>query len=118
MPSNYDTQVLAAQKSLDVAKQSASKALGELDAVTARIFREMDRFKSSVDEELRRLYVSHARVQVDYSTQLDGEWKKLLLLNGSNGGSGGSGSGSKDSLRRSTSGGASSASKEAEMLMI
>ena len=32
----------------------------------------------SLDKELRSVYTKHARVQVDYSRQLDGEWGKLL----------------------------------------
>ena len=107
----YDEKIATAQKSLESAKQSANKALGELDAVTARVFREMDRFKANADEELRKLYVSHARVQVDYSKQLEGEWKKLLPNNGNGS--------AAEQLRRSASGGSGgSGSDKAEMLMI
>jgi hypothetical protein len=31
-----------------------------------------------LDEELRGVYARHARVQIDYSKQLDGEYGKLL----------------------------------------
>lgn len=86
---SYDVQIVAAQKLLDAAKQSSDKALGELDEVTQRVIREMERFKKDVDQQLRKLYVSHASVQVDYSRQLDSEWNKLLP-NGSGGRSGGS----------------------------
>ena len=49
------------------AKLSVDKALRELEAVTQRVYRKMDRFKEDVDTELRNLYAAHARVQVNYS---------------------------------------------------
>ena len=107
-----DTKIVEAQKAVDVAKQSANKALSDLDAVTQRVFREMDRFKQGVDLELRKLYVSHARVQVDYSQQLENEWKKLLPQNGSSPRSSVSGRVSPSTSL------ASASSKEAEMMMI
>jgi hypothetical protein len=66
-----------AQKLVDLARQSAGKALVELESVTQRVFREMDRFKRTVDTELRILYANFARVEVENSGQLDAEWKKL-----------------------------------------
>jgi len=102
-PGASDGKIADAQKLLDTAKQSANKALGELDTVTQRVFREMDRFKRNVDEELRKLYVSHAKVQVDYSQQLDAEWKKLTGGVGGSGGSVGS-NGGTTSARSSISG--------------
>jgi len=108
-PGTGDAKVAEAQKLLDTAKQSANKALMELDSVTQRVFREMDRFKLGVDEELRKLYVSHARVQVDYSRQLDAEWGKLLPNNG------GGVNGARTASSRSVS---PAGSKEAETLMI
>jgi hypothetical protein len=109
--SNYDSQISSAQKLLDQAKPSATKALAELDAVTSRVFREMDRFKSDADMELRKLYVAHARVQVDYSMQLDTEWRKMLPEGEQKNGGGVS----KAALRRA---GSSGSGKEAESLMI
>jgi hypothetical protein len=38
----------------------------------------MNRFKRTVDTELRILYANFARVEVENSLQLDVEWKKLL----------------------------------------
>jgi chromosome segregation ATPase len=73
-----DVKIAEAQKSLESARSASKSALDELIQVTERIFREMDRFKANLDEELRALYVRHARVQVDYSRQLDGEYGKLL----------------------------------------
>lgn len=107
-PGAGDAKIAEAQKLLDTAKQSANKALVELDAVTQRVFREMDRFKRGVDEKLRMLYVSHARCQVDYSQQLDAEWGKLLPNNG-----GGSVNAAGGARSVSPAG-----SKEAETLMI
>lgn len=101
-----------AQKLLDAAKQSSSKALEDLNEVTQRVLREMDRFKRMVDDELRALYVAHAKIQADYANQLDTEWRKMVPGTGANGGT----------IRRTGSNGAGSvASKgsgEAEMLMI
>jgi len=77
-PGLLDERIVSAQKLLDQSKQNSTKALGDMEDVTRRVFREMDRFKMDVDEQLRRLYVSHARVQVDYSRQLDAEWEKML----------------------------------------
>jgi len=110
-PAGYDEKIAAAQNLLDASKQAAAKALSELDAVTQRVYREMDRFKRYVDEELRKLYVSHARVQVDYSQQMDSEWKKLAGTQ-SNGGSNGTRGGPGSSVV--SPGG----STEAETLMI
>lgn len=119
---NSDTKIVDCQKGVENAKQLANKALGELDAVTQRVFREMDRFKYNVDVELRKLYVSHAKVQVDYSTQLENEWKKLSLQPGKEygrGSSGGSGTGAPTrSVSPSATSLASAGSKEAEMMMI
>jgi hypothetical protein len=52
--------------------------LAELDVVTQRVFREMDRFKRIADAELRMLYATLARVEVEHTQQLDVEWNKLL----------------------------------------
>ena len=104
---NADTKISEAQTAVVNAKQSANKALSELDTITARVFREMDRFKQGVDLELRKLYVSHARVQVDYSKQLENEWSKMLTHN--------TGSRSVSPVASLASG---SSSKEAEMMMI
>ena len=107
-----ENQIVSTQQLLDESNKSSKVALAALEKVTQRVFREMDRFKHSVDAQLRLLYVNHARVQVDYSRQLDVEWNKLLP-NG-NAGSGGAvngrvgGSGADDGVL----------SKEAEMLMI
>ncbi|KAL7481333.1 hypothetical protein ACHAW6_007012 [Cyclotella cf. meneghiniana] len=81
-PSN-DAKMADAQKSLESARYASKIALDDLIQVTERIFREMDRFKSSLDQELRGVYVRHAKVQVDYSRQLDAEWGKLLVGDGS-----------------------------------
>ena len=104
---NADTKISEAQTAVVNAKQSANKALSELDTITARVFREMDRFKQGVDLELRKLYVSHARVQVDYSKQLENEWGKMLTHN----------TGSR-SVSPVASLASASSSKEAEMMMI
>ena len=107
-----ENQIVSTQQLLDESNKSSKVALAALEKVTQRVFREMDRFKHSVDAQLRLLYVNHARVQVDYSRQLDVEWNKLLP-NG-NAGSGGAvngrvgGSGVDDGVL----------SKEAEMMMI
>jgi len=99
-----------AQKLVEVARQSANRALAELDVVTQRLFREMDRFKRIVDAELRMLYATLARVEVEHTQQLDVEWNKLLNI-GVGGGAGG--------MRPMTvSPPASPLSKEAETLMI
>ena len=103
-----DNQIVNAQKLLENAKNSARLALEDLDMVTQRVFREMDRFKVHVDESLRKIYVSHAKIQVDYSRQLDGEWNKLLP-------SGANGGGSIMSTRSSV---ATAGSKDADVLMI
>ncbi|KAL7464011.1 hypothetical protein ACHAXS_004355 [Conticribra weissflogii] len=108
---NSDAQMANAQTSLDNAKQMASKALEELDDVSQRVFREMDRLKAEVDESLRRIYVEHARVQVGYSRQLDAEWNKLAGMGVGVGG----GPGPAIPMRKSTSGGAAS---DTEVLMI
>ena len=107
--SQTENQIVSTQQLLDESNKSSKVALGALEKVTQRVFREMDRFKHSVDTELRLLYVNHARVQVDYSRQLDAEWNKLLPNgNGVNGRVGGSSSGTGDG----------GLSKEAEMMMI
>lgn len=113
-PGMMDNKISEAQQYLENAKQSANKALGDLDDVTARVFREMDRFKRTVDEELRELYVNHARVQVDYSRQLEAEWRKLTPNNGS-GASGGGVGGAAGMSRKGSSG---SSAKDKETLMI
>ena len=69
---------MSTQQLLDESNKASKVALAALEKVTQRVFREMDRFKLSVDAEMRLLYVNHARVQVDYSRQLDVEWNKLL----------------------------------------
>lgn len=109
-----ENQIVSTQQLLDESNKASKVALAALEKVTQRVFREMDRFKLSVDAEMRLLYVNHARVQVDYSRQLDVEWNKLLPngggggdgVNGRVGGAGGSGV--NDGVL----------SKEAEMLMI
>ncbi|KAL3799203.1 hypothetical protein ACHAW5_007242 [Stephanodiscus triporus] len=95
-----------AQKLVEVARQSANRSLAELDVVTQRVFREMDRFKRVVDLELRNLYASLARVEVEHTQQLDGEWNRLL-----NAGGGGT-------YKSTTVSPPTSPSKEAEMQMI
>ncbi len=52
----------------------------QLDLVTQRVFREMDPFKI--------LYVINARVELNYSEQLECEWRKMLNLPRSCGGGG------------------------------
>jgi len=106
-PQPMDEKMQTAQTALDQARASSRAALGDLDMVTQRFFREMGRFKIGVDEELRKLYVAHARIQVEYSGQTDGEWRKLLP----------GGSAGKPGLVRTSSQGSSAASK-AEMMMI
>jgi len=96
-----------AQTSLDNARQLANKALEELDEVSQRVLREMDRLKAEVDESLRKIYVDHAKVQVGYSRQLDAEWNKLAGM--------GSGPGPAIPMRKSTSSGVAS---DTEILMI
>jgi sorting nexin-1/2 len=81
-----DAKISDAQKSLETARHSSQSALDELIQVTERVFREMDRFKRNLDGELRRVYVRHGRVQMDYSRQLEGEYAKLLNFGGGDGG--------------------------------
>jgi hypothetical protein len=69
-----DAKISDAQKSLETARHSSQSALNELIQVTERVFREMDRFKRDLDGKLRRVYVQHGRVQMDYSRQLEGEY--------------------------------------------
>jgi sorting nexin-1/2 len=71
-----------AQRLVETARKGANVALAELDVVTQRVFREMDRFKRVVDMELRSLYANLARVEVEHTQQLDGEWNKLLIIGG------------------------------------
>jgi len=104
---NADAQMANAQTSLDNARQLANKALEELDEVSQRVLREMDRLKAEVDESLRKIYVDHAKVQVGYSRQLDAEWNKLAGM--------GSGPGPAIPMRKSTSSGVAS---DTEILMI
>lgn len=92
-PANSDGKVAEMQKSIDATRESARNARIELDAVTQRVFREMDRFKLDVDVELRKVYVIHARVELDYSTQLDCEWRKMLNPPSGSGGDSGGGVG-------------------------
>ena len=73
-----DAKIEDARKLLESARHASKTALDDLIQVTERVFREMDRFKANLDDELRNVYVKHARVQVDYSRQLDGEYSKLL----------------------------------------
>lgn len=108
-----DSKMAEAQKLLDSARHSSRTALEELDSVTQRVFREMDRFKVGMDEELRKIYVQHAKVQVDYSQQLDGEWRKLLPTGG-----GGSVGGGGMGRARSSVSGSGSGSQDADILMI
>ena len=103
-----ENQIVTTQQLLDESNKSSKLAFAALEKVTQRVFREMDRFKHSVDAELRQLYVNHARVQVDYSRQLDVEFNKLLP-NVSSGVNGQLGDGIVDD---------GDLSKEAEMLMI
>ncbi len=79
-PANSDGKIAEMQKSIDATRELASNARIELDLVTQRVFREMDRFKMGVDVELRKLYVIHARLELNYSEQLDCEWRKMLNL--------------------------------------
>merc|ERR1719253_2292743 len=67
--------------------------------------------KIATAQELRKLYVSHAKVQVDYSQQMDSEWKKLA---GAPGGGGGNGARGGPGAGAGGAGG----STEAETLMI
>lgn len=105
---NFDSKMSDAQTALEQARASTKSTLDELDSVTQRFFREMDRFKKSVDIELRKLYVAHAKIQCDYSAQLDAEWDKLLP--NANGGASRSPAMSKKSSDGS--------SDKAEMMMI
>ncbi|KAL7497352.1 hypothetical protein ACHAWT_007587 [Skeletonema menzelii] len=102
-----ENQIVNTQQLLDESNKAAKLALAALEKVTQRVFREMDRFKHDVDAQLRLLYVNHARVQVDYSRQLEFEWNKLLPNGGGDGMNGRVG-GVDDGVL----------SKEAEMLMI
>jgi sorting nexin-1/2 len=111
--SQTEHQIVTTQQLLDESNKSSKLALAALEKVTQRVFREMDRFKHTVDSDLRMIYVNHARVQVDYSRQLDAEWNKILP-NGNVGGGGGAGSAGEV-------GGVDDdgvLSKEAEMMMI
>ena len=106
-----ENQIVSTQQLLDESNKSSKVALAALEKVTQRVFREMDRFKHSVDAQMRLLYVNHARVQVDYSRQLDVEWNKLLPNGNGRGGAVNGrvgGSGVDDGVL----------SKEAEMMMI
>ena len=105
--SSSEAKIGDAQRSLESARQASKAAMDELIQVTERVFREMDRFKHNLDEELRGVYVRHARVQVDYSRQLDGEYNKLL----GSGGRGSNGSGGKVDLVKNGGG-------DAEVMMI
>lgn len=97
-PANSDGKVAELQKSIDSTREAANNARIELDVVTQRVFREMDRFKLGVDVELRKLYMMHARVERDYSEQLDCEWRKMLNPPSSGGDSSG---GAEDDLGKS-----------------
>ena len=114
VPGSHDASIVDAQKLLDQARQKSDKALQELDDVTQRVFREMDRFKKEVDKELRNLYMAHASVQIDYSKQLDAEWTKLLPGGGNGGGSGGG----KPGIASRASSVASTGSEKSESVMI
>lgn len=107
----HSEKITEAQKLVEVARQSATKALAELDTVTQRVFREMDRFKRVVDTELRKLFANLARVEMEHSGQLDAEWKKLLV-----GGSVGAVSAKGKSIKPTIV--PTSPSEEAEVLMI
>lgn len=110
--SQTEHQIVTTQQLLDESNKSSKLALAALEKVTQRVFREMDRFKNTVDADLRMIYVNHARVQVDYSRQLDAEWNKILL-NGNVGGGGASSAGEVGGV-----GDDGGLSKEAEMMMI
>lgn len=105
--SSSEAKVGDAQRSLESARQASKAAMDELIQVTERVFREMDRFKHNLDEELRGVYARHARVQVDYSKQMDGEYNKLL----GHGGRSSNGSGGKVDLIKNGGG-------DAEVMMI
>ena len=99
-----DAKVADARKSLESARHASKTALDELIQVNERVFREFDRFKVNLDGELRGVYVRHARVQVDYSGQLNGEYGKLL------------GGGAGDERRGS--GNVKNGDKDADVMMI
>ena len=105
--SSSEAKIGDAQRSLESARQASKAAMDELIQVTERVFREMDRFKHNLDEELRGVYARHARVQVDYSKQMDGEYNKLL----GHGGRSSNGSGGKVDLIKNGGG-------DAEVMMI
>ena len=106
--SQTEHQIVTTQQLLDESNKSSKLALAALEKVTQRVFREMDRFKHTVDSDLRMIYVNHARVQVDYSRQLDAEWNKILPNGNVGGGAGEVGGVDDDGVL----------SKEAEMMMI
>ncbi|KAL3827626.1 hypothetical protein ACHAXA_000499 [Cyclostephanos tholiformis] len=100
-----------AERLVEMARKSANAARVELDVVTQRVFREMDRFKRMVDLELRNLYANLARVEVEHTQQLDGEWNKLLNA-------GGGVSANDGSYKSMTVSPPLTPSRDAEMMMI
>ena len=67
-----------AQMDLQTAKDQAESARVNLDEVSKRIMREMDRFEEEMQESVQLSIINFAQVQVEYSKKVTVGWSSLI----------------------------------------
>jgi hypothetical protein len=68
----------AAESELQIAEQEATKAKDELEVVTKRVLREMDRIQKPLDDLVKKAVADYARVQVEHSRRAGEAWSKFI----------------------------------------
>ena len=71
-------RAVAAEGAIQRAREDVDKARRALEVVTARVTRELQRFKALRAAELRRAIASYVALQAEHSAALRDQWAELL----------------------------------------
>ena len=71
-------RAVAAEGAIQRAREDVDKARQALEVVTARVTRELQRFKALRAAELRRVIASYVALQAEHSAALRDQWAELL----------------------------------------
>lgn len=73
-----EDKVGAAEAALLRANDAADAAKVEFEKVSARVIREVERFKEEKAEDMRKISIDYIRLQVEHNQKVEEAWAKLL----------------------------------------
>ena len=77
MPGKEERAALA-DHAVEKAQTDVANARDAFETVSARVIREMERFKREKSADMRRLVLDFAAVQIDHNKRIEQQWQQLL----------------------------------------